>query len=285
VIRWVAAFAVATLSLAACGTGTTTSAPATPAPTVASTTATQATGSPDHIVAAFGDSIAGEPGAICPDCTPFVNRYGEALAAATGQTVAVRNVGQPSLRVEQLLRDLADGSTTADAAASADAIIVAVGNSDAPWNITDDACDGEATAVDQVPWEKYTDVCMSAEVERFRPSFEAVFRRLVELRAGQPTIYRAVDRYNDCIGFEGGEVPPDAVEVSIAYNDAWNSMICETAEANGFGCARISTAFNGEDGRTASGDLLAPDYIHPSDTGHERIAEVLVALGFAPLGP
>jgi lysophospholipase L1-like esterase len=274
---------VAALSLAACGSGTIASAPATPTPTVAP--AAQATESPDHIVAAFGDSIAGDPGPICPDCTPFVDRYGEALAAATGETVAVRNVGRPSLRVEQLLQDLRDGSTLADTAASADAIIVAVGNSDAPWNITNDACDGEATAVDLVPWEKYTDACMSAEVERFRPTFDAVFKRLVELRDGQPTIYRAIDRYNDWIGFEGGVVPPEAVEASVAYNDAWNSMICETAEANGFVCAEISTAFNGEDGRTASGELLAPDYIHPSDAGHERIAEVLVELGFAPLVP
>jgi lysophospholipase L1-like esterase len=71
----------------------------------------------------------------------------------------------------------------------------------------------------------------------------------------------------------------------VDYNDAWNAMICETAQANGFPCAAISTAFNGEDGGTASGDLLAPDYIHPSDKGHALIADVLLDLGFAPLAP
>jgi hypothetical protein len=60
-------------------------------------------------------------------------------------------------------------------------------------------------------------------------------------------------------------------------------MICETATANGFACGDVSRAFNGENGRRASGDLLAADYIHPSDEGHERIAAVLVELGFAPL--
>jgi hypothetical protein len=176
-------------------------------------------------------------------------------------------------------------SSSPAAAAGFDGRVDAAGNSDAPWNITDDACDGPATAVDLVPWEMYTGACISAEVERFRPTFDAVFKRLVDLRAGQPTIYRAINRYNDWIGFEGGEVPPEAIEVSVGYNDAWNAMICETAEANGFACADISTAFNGEDGRTASGDLLAPDYIHPSDKGHELIADVLVELGFAPLVP
>jgi len=47
----------------------------------------------------------------------------------------------------------------------------------------------------------------------------------------------------------------------------------------------VGGAFNGADGREASGDLLAPDYLHPSDKGYERIAETLVELGFAPLVP
>ena len=58
---------------------------------------------------------------------------------------------------------------------------------------------------------------------------------------------------------EGGDVPPKAVEVSIAYDDAWNAMVCETADANGFVCGDVGSAFNGADGRTASGDLMAPD--------------------------
>jgi lysophospholipase L1-like esterase len=60
-------------------------------------------------------------------------------------------------------------------------------------------------------------------------------------------------------------------------------MICETAEAYDIECGDVGRAFNGADGRAASGDLLASDYIHPSDKGHERIASVLIDLGFAPL--
>ena len=241
-------------------------------------------GRAELVLAAFGDSITADPGGICPDCTPFVDRYAEALTAATGTSVAVRNHARPSLRVAMLLQDLMASSSLMDAAASADAIIVGVGNSDAPWNITDDACDGPAVSIDFVPWEEYTDECIATEVERFRPTFDAVFKQIVELRAGEPTILRTINRYNDWIGFEGGEVPPEAVEVSVSYNVAWNAMICETAEANDFACGDVGGAFNGADGRTASGDLLAPDYIHPSDKGHERIAAVLVELGFAPVG-
>ena len=269
-------FAVLALAVVACGGGSGASAPSTPTATAV------ATPQANHIVAAFGDSLTGERSSLCTGCTPWVDRYAEALASATGETVAVQNTGRPSLRVEQLALGLLEPSTAAAAATAADAILVAVGTSDAPWNITDDACDGQATAVDFVQWDLYTDECIETEVERFRPTFDAVFRRLAELRAGQPTILRAINRYNDWIGFEG-VVPPKAVEVSVRYNDAWNGMICETAGANGFSCGDVGHAFNGADGRTASGDLLAADYIHPSDKGYERMASVLVELGFAPL--
>ena len=257
--------------LAGCGTGS--PPPASP----------EATPGAELVLAAYGDSMTADPNQeVCPGCTPWVDRYAEALTAATGSPIDVRNHGRPSLRVEALLQELTSGSG-ADDAAAADAIVVGIGNSDAPWNITDDACDGPATAGDIVPWEQYTDACIGEEVERFRPTFDAVFKRLAELRADKPTILRAINRYNDWIGFEGGEVPPDAVEVSVDYNDAWNAMICETAELNGFLCGDVGQAFNGSDGRTASGDLLAADYLHPSDKGYERMAAVLVYLGFAPL--
>ena len=57
------------------------------------------------------------------------------------------------------------------------------------------------------------------------------------------------------------------------------------AEANGFTCADISTAFNGKDGTQASGNLLVGDYTHPSASGNEVIADTLARLGYKPLVP
>lgn len=287
---------LAVILLAGCGPASPTappsaaSTPASAPPSSAAPSSATPSASPSAteeaglVLAAFGDSITAVPGSTCPGCTPFVDRYAEALTEATGESVAIRNLARPSLRVEVLLQELMAGSSMQDAAASADAVIVGVGNSDAPWNITDDACDGPATAVELVPWDRYSAECIATEVERFRPAFDALFERIVELRAGQPTILRTINRYNDWIGFDG-VVPPEAVEISVAYNVAWNAMICATAEADGFACGDVGAAFNGADGRTASGDLLAADYLHPSDKGYERIAEVLVELGFAPLVP
>ena len=68
----------------------------------------------------------------------------------------------------------------------------------------------------------------------------------------------------------------------MLVHDAWNDMLCGSAERRGFACADIYHAFNGPDGTTPSGELLATDYTHPSDAGNARIARVLVQQGFEP---
>jgi hypothetical protein len=65
--------------------------------------------------------------------------------------------------------------------------------------------------------------------------------------------------------------------------DAWNGMICASAERHGFDCADVYRAFNGADGLRSSGRLLADDYTHPSQRGNDVIAEALTDLGLRPL--
>lgn len=113
--------------------------------------------------------------------------------------------------------------------------------------------------------------------------FESIFAQIVALRAGKPTIFRAINRYNDWIGVPGGVDTPEGTNATRAVVDAWSSMICKAAQANGFTCADIYHAFNGSDGLKPAPDLLANDTIHPSDKGNEVIARVLEDLGYAPL--
>jgi hypothetical protein len=65
--------------------------------------------------------------------------------------------------------------------------------------------------------------------------------------------------------------------------DAWDTMLCTTVTANGFGCADIYHAFNGPAGTKAADGLLGPDYTHPSQRGNNTVESVLAALGYAPL--
>jgi lysophospholipase L1-like esterase len=216
----------------------------------------------------------------------FVDRYAEALENATGKKVGVSNLSQHNgLQVRGLLNELFAGSERAAALADADAIIVGIAHNDVPWNVDDDACDGAGT--EPPDWSKYTAACIATEVKGYTPLYEAVFERIAALRAGKPTVLLAINRYNDWNGWPGHPeaAKPDGVAASAAVIAAWNKMICGAAEANGFTCADISTAFNGKDGTQPSGNLLANDYTHPSHKGNQVIADVLIKLGFKPLVP
>jgi len=110
-----------------------------------------------------------------------------------------------------------------------------------------------------------------------------LFDSIALWRKGKPTLLRTIDKYNDWNGWEAAHLTPSQVHRTVIMHDAWNRMLCESAERHGFGCADIYHAFNGKDGTKPSGDLLAEDYTHPSQAGNERIARVLIAQGFKPL--
>ena len=157
----------------------------------------------------LADSIPFNSSEDCPGCTGFVDRYADDLGTATGKTVGVRNLSQHNgLQVQGLLDELGDGSERAQALADADAIIVGIAHNDVPMNVDDDACDGAGG--DNPDWSKYTAACIAAEVKRYTPKYEAVFKRIAALRAGKPTVLRAINRYNDWNGWPGHPLPPKA---------------------------------------------------------------------------
>lgn len=227
-----------------------------------------------------GDSIPYNSLDDCPGCKSFVNRYAEAITVATGHAVTVRNLSQHNgLQIDGLLQELKTDTARIDALAHADIIIVSIGGNDTPWGRNDDPCDGP----NNEDWSKYTETCAAAAAEIFRPKFESVHSQIVALRAGKPTIFLTLNVNNDWIGVDG--VPPEATEATHMVLEAWNTMLCEAATSNGFTCADIYHAFNGTDGLTPAGNLLASDTVHPSNKGNEVIAQVLTDLGFAPLVP
>jgi len=223
---------------------------------------------------------------VCPGCSGFVDRYADAIFEATGHPVEVRNLSQPRLQVDALLEELKTDVSRRAALANADIILVSIAFNDTPWLRSDDPCDGPNGS--NPDWSKYNSTCAAAAAEIFRPKFESVYAQIVALRAGKPTIFRTINRYNDWIGWvgEAGEaIPPEATDATRVVLDAWSTMVCAAVQENGFTCADIYHAFNGADGLTPSGDLLARDYTHPSDKGNEVIARVLADLGYAPLVP
>lgn len=227
-----------------------------------------------------GDSIPFNSSEDCPGCTGFVDGYAEAITAATGHPVEVQNLSQHTgLQTDRLLEELKTDTERREALANADIIIVSIGHNDTAWNRGDDPCDGPNDG----DWSKYNQSCAAAAAEIFRPQMESLYAQIVALRAGKPTIFRAINVYNDWIGVSG--TPPEATEPTRLVLDAWSEMTCKAAKVSGFICADIYHAFNGSDGLTPSVDLLAQDTVHPSNKGNEVIARVLADLGFAPLVP
>jgi len=240
-----------------------TIAPATPAPT--SSPAPSATPRPWSLVV-VGDSIPYNHPKDCPGCTGVATRYAAAIELATGREVTLTNLSEYNgLRVEGLLAELRSDAVRRKAIAAADFVLITIAHNNVvcpDWDLDREAC--------------------ATLAEQYRATYSRVFAEVVGLRAGRTTAYRTVNRYNDVT--EPGVTEGEAAGSRLIL-DAWNEMVCVEATANGFLCADIYHAFNGPDGLTPSGDLLASDYTHPSDLGSERITEVLAALGYAPFWP
>ncbi len=228
----------------------------------------------------IGDSIPYNSPDDCTGCTGFVARYAKAAKKAIGTPVTVTNLSQhTNLTLPQLVIEL--GQFRAQLT-NADIIIVGIAHNSNELN-ADRPCGAPVDANDLPDWPKMTRQCAMASVHRYRPQYDRLYSQIAGWRKGKPTILRTIDRYND---FTGGPGLPltkaDNLKVTT-FLGTWDAMLCASAHTYGFVCADIYHAFNGADGLTPSGDLLGPDYTHPTDKGNLVIAKVLIGLGFAPL--
>ena len=274
------AVALAFLLVSGCGWSGTeggadpgTGSPDDPAPT--------SLGSDDGLkVVVIGGSVPANAPEDCPGCTGFVDLYGQELERATGTAVEVLNFSvETGLTVQRLLQGLA---SLEEYLVAADAIIVSAAHGSNEL-ASEQPCGAPLTTAGFPRWDEVDADCAAAAAARSRPLYERLFQRVAATRAGRPTILLTMNRYNDWIGYRPASLSADDEERTKVVLDAWNSMVCETAEAHGFACADIYSAFNGTDGLRPSGRLLAKDYTHPSQQGNDLIARVLVDFGFEPL--
>jgi hypothetical protein len=266
--------AVVSLTMVGCSSP---NAPARP-PSVTTT----AVESPLSLVV-IGDSIPYNAEQDCPGCKGFVIQYTNALAEATGRKVATDNRSKHTgLTLPGLMKDLPDLQGVLSAA---DAIIIGIAHNSFPLN-EESPCGSsidEATGVVK-DWSGVDAGCAKQATTKYRPVYDELFSTVAGWRSGKPTILLTVNRYNDLIGFERAKLTPEQAARTVVLLDAWNTMLCASAEAHGFDCADIYHAFNGKDGSTAAAALLAQDYTHPSQLGNDEIFRLLKGRGFAPLG-
>lgn len=274
------AVALALLLLSGCGWSGADAGPDPGAGSPTSPVPTSLASREDLKLVVVGGSIAANAPEDCPACTGFVDLYGQELEKATGRGVEVLNFSvDTGLTVQRLLQGL---PSLEQYLVEADAIIVSVAD-DSHELASDRPCGASLTALGFPRWDAVDADCATAAAARSRPLYERLFQRVAAMRAGQPTILLTTNGYNDWIGYRPASLSADEEQRTRLVLDAWNSMVCESAEAHGFACADIYRAFNGTDRLRPSGRLLAKGYIDPSQQGNVLIAKVLADLGFEPL--
>jgi lysophospholipase L1-like esterase len=231
---------------------------------------------------AIGDSIPYNSSDDCPGCKGFVDRYGAAIQSATNRPVQVGNLSEhTNLTLPELVDHL---PTLKDQLGTADIIVVAIAHNSNELNADRPCGGGRHGNDDALPdWSKLTPACAKASAEKYRPQFDTLFKEVAATRTGKPTVLRAINRYNDYIGWPEGHLTPAQNRQTIVFLDEWNTMLCRSAEQHGFQCMDIYLAFNGPHGSKAAGKLLAADYTHPSDEGNAKIAEMLTKQGYKPV--
>ncbi len=126
--------------------------------------------------------------------------------------------------------------------------------------------------------------CGPETFEKWTSDLETIWGEILRLRAGSPTILRAMDRYNPLVA------PWKQNGVFEACTQCWVNMsdaARKAAAAYNIPFLSLLDAFDGpnhdEDPRLKG--YIGSDGIHPSDAGTQYIAELLSKMGYEPVTP
>jgi len=126
--------------------------------------------------------------------------------------------------------------------------------------------------------------CGPETFAQYTADLKAIWARILELRAGQPTILRATDIYNPLVS------PWNEAGVFEACSECWENMSQAArlaAEAYNIPFLSRYDAFNGtehtEDPREKG--YIHGDGEHPSELMNQRTAELLSQMGYEPVSP
>lgn len=235
-------------------------------------------------------------------------RYRDYVKTDTGVTVKLTNLGKNGWTSTDLLDALRNDPNFRTAVGGAEVVTWNIGGNDlrAARDLYKNEDCGGADNQD----------CLRASVETLKNNWQGITGEILALRstpdspATSRTVIRTMDIYNPYVDEDiaadswaddnaDGLVDEPAVtdfEVFKKYLDEVNGHIKTTADAQNIPYARVYEAFNDEDppdeGKEEMADnnvdpakkgYIGPDGLHPNDTGHKVIADLLQGLGYAPL--
>ena len=235
-------------------------------------------------VVALGDSIPFNSPQDCPGCTGFVDSFADALAATRGQPVEVTNRSRDDDAQSSDIREQVRSGYVDNVIGGADVVIVSAGLYDQPpYADEGEACsaaelDNEADAVAALL--ATTPDCIATRTATAAKQLEGALEGVRE-RVPDATIL-VLTPYNSWTGkpaldAEGPDAAAAVTSTVVAALEEWRAAACEAAATVDGECVDLLTAFNGPDGTTPAGDLLAADYTHPSQAGNDLIRDLLLA--------
>jgi lysophospholipase L1-like esterase len=239
------------------------------------------------VLVTIGDSIPNNASFDCPECTGFVESFGEALGDARGQPVTVENRSRHDGATAQDIADqLTEDDSLLELLPTADVILASFGFNDQPPYLSTGAPCQTATesSSDEEVFQALvltTTECVDTATGTLRTTAAEILGRVREL--APDASLGVLNSYNSWIGWprleELAELKaPIAQRTAYALN-AWNEALCAEATAVDAVCVDVYHRFNGPDGLAPAGPLLAADYTHPSQEGNDLIRDALVDSG------
>lgn len=214
---------------------------------------------------ALGDSLATGAGAT----TSYVAEYAAALETRTGTDIEVTNLAVNGWTSTDLLEAITGDETMRTAVAGADLVTVDIGANDLLGQLpyyASETCGGDDNLE-----------CLREAIVLVEAQWATILDEVIALRDGDATGIATIDLYQP---FVGNPRVADDLDVLRPVMDDLNAVITEVARARDIPVAAVHEAFHGPDG---TGDptetfLISVDGLHPSNAGHQAIAQELLEL-------
>jgi lysophospholipase L1-like esterase len=239
---------------------------------------------------ALGDSLA--TGLYAPSGKGYVSVYKGYLGTDTGASITLKNDGQNGWTSDSLVWALSAGNDPmgwqADCLGSS-VITVDIGGNN--FRKARDAYrNRQGGGADNLDGFRQA-------VATFKSDFSGILWSILQKRSKTNTIIRTMDIYNPFVAVDMKTTtwpsnPGTDFDVFQQFYNEVNQSIADAAAWYGIPCAKVSVAFNGVDGKTDpvkaglvnnGSAAVFYDTIHPTAAGHQKIADLLRQLRYAPL--
>lgn len=231
---------------------------------------------------ALGDSLATGFGAR----KGYVPRYRDYVKTDTGVTVKLTNLGKNGWKSTDLLNALRSDPNFRGAVGGAEVVTWNIGGNDlrAARDLYKNGSYGSCGGTDNQD-------CLRASVETLKSNWQGITGEILGLRSSTNTIIRTMDIYNPYVDEDKGadswanDGGLNDFQVFKKYVDDVNAHIAATPRDTNITYAQVYVAFNGASGEEdpAAKGYIGLDGLHPNDTGHKVMADLLRGLGYAPL--